>query len=41
MRCWLHSLFEFLTGRRLLAAVKRNTDAADNLDAALREVLKR
>lgn len=30
-----------LRGRRLEAAIARNNDAADRLDAALREVLRR
>lgn len=34
-------LRKILIGRRLEAAMKRNDRAADSLDAALREVLKR
>ena len=34
-------LRSFLIGRRFDDAQKRNTDAADRLDAALREALKR
>ena len=32
---------KMLIGQRLEAALKRNTEVADRLDAALREVLRR
>ncbi|MEQ8949711.1 hypothetical protein [Parvibaculum sp.] len=41
MRCVWNRLCRLLAGRRLAAAIERNNDAADRLDAALREVLRR
>ena len=37
----LRHLRRFLAGRRFHAAIRRNREAADKLDAALSEVLKR
>lgn len=39
-RIW-ERLRALLIGRRLSAALTRNNEAADRLDAALREVMKR
>ena len=39
LKRFLEVLHATLTGRRLSEAVKRNADAADRLDAAVREVL--
>lgn len=37
----LRRLRRFLSGRRFNAAISRNAEAAEKLDAALNEVLKR
>ncbi|WP_413718642.1 hypothetical protein [Silicimonas sp. MF1-12-2] len=37
----LNRIRRYLAGRRFDAALRRNNEAADRLDAALREVLKR
>lgn len=41
MLSFLRHMRRFLSGRRFNAAIRRNTEAADKLDAALSEVLKR
>lgn len=41
MTAFREKLRRFLIGRRLGAALNRNAEAADRLDAALREVLER
>ena len=42
MMKWLRSsLRRLLAGRRLVRAIERNEEAADQLDTLLREVLKR
>jgi hypothetical protein len=41
MVCLWRLIRRLLSGRGLDAALRRNTEAADALDAALREVMKR
>ena len=41
MQGFWHALWLVLVGRRLTESVNRNAKAADDLDAAVKEILKR